>query len=108
MVDVVLDVQLNIYHLQYISLQTNPRYHCTSSSIHTTTHISLTKELYCVFLVRQFKNFDRSSLVGRLKIEACDEVRRQLLSPSNTTRFSKHSLCGIVILNNVDSICLSA
>ena len=107
MVDVVLEVQLNIHHLQFISLQTNPRYHCTSSSIHTTTHISLTKELYCVSSVTQSKNFDRSSVVGRSKTEACDEVARQLLSPSNTKRFSKHSSCGIIILN-VGSMFLSA
>ena len=57
-----------------------------------------------MYAVTQSKNFDRSSLVGRSKIKACNEVTRQLLSPSNTKRFSKHLSCEITILNNVGSI----
>ena len=41
------------------------------------------KKLYCVFSYKIHK----SSLVGRSNTEACDEVARQLLSPSNTKRF---------------------
>ena len=62
-----------------IFLQTNPRYHCTSSSIHTAQHISLT---FCVSSVTQSINFDRSLIVGRSKKVTCDEVARELYSPS--------------------------
>ena len=88
-----------------ISLKTNPRYHCTSSSIHTTTNISLTKDLYYVSSITQSKNFDMSSSVCRSKQKHVIKWQGNFYHPA-VLRFSKRSLCAIIMLNNVGSIFL--